>query len=500
MVKIVESDQNKVSGSGFLIRPDGYLITCHHVIFSLNELNIFYNGTLYEAEWCEDLSDPEVDIAVLKIGIQAGEPVDIINPRDFSTEVFVCGFPYSESDNFPDGFDSLPQYARPCSHLGTLSTYGQKTIPYNNPWNRLPKKDSKFHPLRLPQKLSPGFSGGPVFSEKLGGAIAIIQSNKGANAYAIRWGNIAEILGRLKLTPDKNGKYVLSDSTESSDDKNEPIASIEKLICSIDNKAIFNKYLIENTILDYAMKVFSELPFENQDEDAKKLGLDSTTVKFAMDELRNLSVSCSDHRFAHIYEKLDSDSKSMIQVTLSMCRRYIDFFLHMKWHEIKLCIDEDLLGMKKKPNPHLADLYPYRPLREAKKIKEEDIHDPLHFYRHQQDGLWGGLRFVSAWAGYQVHKMSLDIFVDRDIPYGRWTDVVAYILADYFIGDEEKLALARETENHRLRKILVWYLQGKIPPPPSIEILWIFKGDFEPTDITPRVFRYTNAKPGNKDT
>jgi len=53
MVKIVESDQNKIAGSGFLIQPDGYLVTCHHVIFSLNELNIFYNVKLYEAEWCE---------------------------------------------------------------------------------------------------------------------------------------------------------------------------------------------------------------------------------------------------------------------------------------------------------------------------------------------------------------------------------------------------------------------------------------------------------------
>ena len=326
MVKIVDPDQKIIAGSGFLIRPDGYLITCHHVICWLDELNVSYNGDLFEAEWCEDLSDPDVDIAVLKIGIEDGEPVDIIDPRDFSTEVFVCGFPYSESDDFPDGFDSLPQYASPCARLTTLRTYGQQKTHHDNPWNRLPQKDSKFYPFRLPQKLNPGFSGGPVFSEKLGGAIAIIQSNKGDKSYAIRWTNITEILERLKFSPDKNGKYVLSDSTELSNDKIESSTSIEELIFSIEKRAIYNKYLVENTILDYAMKIFSALPIENQYEDTKKLELDSKTAKFAMDELRNLSVSYSDHRFAHIYEKLDGDSKSMIEVTLSMCRRYIGFF------------------------------------------------------------------------------------------------------------------------------------------------------------------------------
>ena len=160
----------------------------------------------------------------------------------------------------------------------------------------------------------------------------------------------------------------------------------------------------------------------------------------------------------------------------------------MKWQEIKQCIDEDLLGKKKSSTPDFSDLYPYNPLRESMKIKEEDIHDPLHFYRYHRDGLWGGLRFLSAWAGYQVHKMSLDFFVDRDIPNERWADVVEYILADYWgVRDEEKLAFARETGNHRLLKILVWYLQGKIPPPPNIEIISVFRGDFDPTDMAPNV-------------
>ena len=159
MVKIFDSDQKTIAGSGFLIRPDGYLITCHHVICGLDELNVSYNGDLFEADWIEHLSDPEVDISILKIEIQDGEPVNIVNPREISTEAFVCGFPYSELENFPDGFDTVPQYVRPSARITTLSTYVQKKVLHSNPWNQLPKRGSKFRTLRITQKLNPGFSG-----------------------------------------------------------------------------------------------------------------------------------------------------------------------------------------------------------------------------------------------------------------------------------------------------------------------------------------------------
>jgi S1-C subfamily serine protease len=57
MVKILGADGQSVSGSGFIMRSDGYLITCHHVIYLLDFLKVEYQGQIYEAEWCEELSN-----------------------------------------------------------------------------------------------------------------------------------------------------------------------------------------------------------------------------------------------------------------------------------------------------------------------------------------------------------------------------------------------------------------------------------------------------------
>ena len=47
MVKILNVEKESVAGSGFIIREDGYLITCHHVIYLLNSLKVEYRGNIY---------------------------------------------------------------------------------------------------------------------------------------------------------------------------------------------------------------------------------------------------------------------------------------------------------------------------------------------------------------------------------------------------------------------------------------------------------------------
>lgn len=123
MVKVLSSDRQSISGSGFIIRPDGYLITCHHVICRLNSLRVVYRKQVYQADWCEDLSDPEVDIAILKIKIEGAEAVPIINPQDLSTSVKIYGFPHARMDSFPEGFDISAQHIGPSVPIRTVSTY-----------------------------------------------------------------------------------------------------------------------------------------------------------------------------------------------------------------------------------------------------------------------------------------------------------------------------------------------------------------------------------------
>ena len=53
-------------GSGFVIHPDGYIVTNHHVVAGVDEILVTtHEGDKFEAEWVG--SDPNSDIAVLNI-------------------------------------------------------------------------------------------------------------------------------------------------------------------------------------------------------------------------------------------------------------------------------------------------------------------------------------------------------------------------------------------------------------------------------------------------
>ena len=204
MVKIVGPDEEKIEGSGFIIRPDGYIITCHHVIYPLNDLKVSYRNIIYRAKWCEELSDIETDLAVLKIDIQDAVPVTIVNPENLSGEVVVVGFPHSKSVNFPHGFDFHSQNIQGSVPVKTLSTYSIEETKYFNPWNKLPLKQSTFRSFKIDRRIDLGTSGGPAFVVNLKGVVGIVQSTNENSAYAIRWDNISDALKSLGLNPNKS--------------------------------------------------------------------------------------------------------------------------------------------------------------------------------------------------------------------------------------------------------------------------------------------------------
>ncbi len=204
MVKIFDGEQQRIVGSGFMIRGDGYFITCHHVMYLLNTIEVEYQGTRYSAQWSGELSNPEVDIAILKIEVENAQAVTLINPAKLSTSVTVYGFPQSKQEKFREGFDVSASDIKQSAPLNTVSTYPTRRPDYNNPWNVLPQPESSFLSHRLNAKVDPGTSGGPVFSEELGGVVGVIQCSKSDESYVIRWDNLTAQLEALGLEPRQN--------------------------------------------------------------------------------------------------------------------------------------------------------------------------------------------------------------------------------------------------------------------------------------------------------
>ncbi|MGB3532149.1 MAG: trypsin-like peptidase domain-containing protein, partial [Microcoleaceae cyanobacterium] len=217
MVRILNAD-GKTVGSGFMIRADGYLVTCHHVIYHLESLTVEYQEKEYSAEWCEEFSNPEVDIAILKIPVKNAVAVTIINPPKLATAVTVYGFPQEDKTlrtKFPGGYDFFAENIRESTSVYSRLTYADhatkelEKLANKKDWNCLPQVDSDYFAYRVDTKVYGGTSGGAVFSQKLGGVVGVIQSSfKTTNeSYVIRWKNILPQLDILGLEPEKNAVY-----------------------------------------------------------------------------------------------------------------------------------------------------------------------------------------------------------------------------------------------------------------------------------------------------
>ncbi|MGK7928745.1 MAG: HEAT repeat domain-containing protein, partial [Spirulina sp.] len=201
MVRILKCDRASTAGSGFIIREDGYLITCHHVIYQLECLCVEYQNKQYEAQWCEEYSDPDVDIAILKIEVQQATAVPIINPSQLETSVTVYGFPPKQEKYFPKGYSVSSREIQASAPLKVLATYGNRTVTSDRPWNLLPRSQATFRSHRIDTKVDPGTSGGAVIAEDLGGVVGVIQCSKSDESYCIRWDNLTRQLEQLNLEP-----------------------------------------------------------------------------------------------------------------------------------------------------------------------------------------------------------------------------------------------------------------------------------------------------------
>ncbi len=201
MAKIVDP-KGKTVGSGFFIKENGYIITCHHVIFLLDKIDVDYKGKRYPAIWCEDISKISADIAILKIAIESVPAIQLSTPKSQIVSAIVYGFPANKTEQFSKGFD-IAGTLEQSPPIRTLSTYGRYPDSSNvKPWNKKPKHDDTFLAYKISSGVSEGISGGLVLDKDSGNAIGVIQASTSQKSYAIKWKNISKELGKLSIHPD----------------------------------------------------------------------------------------------------------------------------------------------------------------------------------------------------------------------------------------------------------------------------------------------------------
>lgn len=72
--EIVADDATR--GTAFVVHPDGFALTCHHVVYGLDVLKVRFPDLegLVDADYVAEWSDPSRDVAVLRIEERASGP------------------------------------------------------------------------------------------------------------------------------------------------------------------------------------------------------------------------------------------------------------------------------------------------------------------------------------------------------------------------------------------------------------------------------------------
>jgi WD40 repeat protein len=202
LVAIID-ENNNFKGSGFIIGSDGYVITCHHVIFTLISIRVKYGNDVYNAEWVGEYSMPNHDIAILKVenlSIIKSQRI-IFEPKE-GEECYLLGYTINSNDNI---YYPLTRFGvvRKDVDVDVNATLvgidnGDVNV-FQNRWNSMPDNGSMYKSYKVNCSVDMGFSGGLAIGSDSCGIIGIIQSSSESDTMVIRWENILSVLDYLNI-------------------------------------------------------------------------------------------------------------------------------------------------------------------------------------------------------------------------------------------------------------------------------------------------------------
>ena len=152
---IADAGTVESSGSGFIIHPDGYILSNNHVVDGADKIDVvLHDGAICRAKVIE--TDPYKDLALLKIeasGLTA--PLGDSDELEVAETVMAVGFPLSD----------IIGSATASAFEGKLNA----------------RRDDKIEMLQIDAAVNPGNSGGPLVNERVL-RLYLVQ------ALACRWG------------------------------------------------------------------------------------------------------------------------------------------------------------------------------------------------------------------------------------------------------------------------------------------------------------------------
>lgn len=152
---LVERSEGAATGTGFMIGPGGYFVTCAHVIRDAQSVSFMPEGTHEMRPAVIVNVDPDGDLALLHTVDRLGSPDWLV---------------LSRPDVAPGLGDNLGLLGYPLGgDLGVNLTYSQGVV------NSL-RKASNVPILQVDTGAAPGSSGGPVFRRTDGHVVAVLTS------------------------------------------------------------------------------------------------------------------------------------------------------------------------------------------------------------------------------------------------------------------------------------------------------------------------------------
>lgn len=210
----VKQYQVRGLGSGFIVSPDGYALTNHHVAGAASKIVItMTNGRKYDAEIIG--ADKTSDVALLKINSDEGEKFPYLKLGD-SDDII----PGEWAIAFGNPFGLFDINAKPTVTIGVVSNSGVNFIQEGRVYRGMIQTDAA---------ISSGNSGGPLVNS-LGEVIGMntvifstAQSSQGAGSigvgFSIPINRVKEILSVLKKRKRVDRNYDLGMEVRDIDEK-----------------------------------------------------------------------------------------------------------------------------------------------------------------------------------------------------------------------------------------------------------------------------------------